>query len=67
MKEGECVGSIAFEHGFFPDTLWDHPNNAELKGKRGDPNVLLAGDVVHVPDLRPKEVAVAAGQSHTTP
>lgn len=65
VKEGECVGSIAFEHGFFPDTLWDHPENAELKLKRGDPNVLLAGDVVRVPDLRPKEVTVASGGSHT--
>jgi len=65
VQAGECVGSIAFEHGFFPRTVWDHPDNAELKARRKDPNVLLAGDLVQVPDLRPKEVSVAAGASHT--
>jgi hypothetical protein len=62
---GECISSIAFDSGFFPGTLWDHPANADLKSRRKDPNVLLPGDVVHVPDLRAKEVAGPTGQRHT--
>jgi N-acetylmuramoyl-L-alanine amidase len=64
VREGECVASIAFEHGFHPDTLWDHPDNADLKRLRGDPNVLLAGDALVIPDLRTKEVACATGRLH---
>lgn len=64
VEAGECVGSIAFANGFFPRTIWEHPENADLRAKRKDPNVLLAGDVVQVPDLRSKEIPVAAGQSH---
>ncbi len=64
VQPGDCISSIAFANGFFPDTIWEHPNNAELKTKRKDPNVLLAGDVVFVPDKRPKEVSEPTNQVH---
>ena len=64
VKQGDCISSIAFEHGFFPDTIWDHPSNAALKLKRIDPNVLMAGDVVFVPDKRLKEVSEPTEQVH---
>lgn len=63
-KQSDCISSIAFEHGFFPDTIWNHPNNAGLKKKRENPNVLMPGDVVFVPDKRLKEVSEATNQVH---
>ena len=57
VRQGECISSIAFEKGFFPNTIWDHPNNAELKIKRKNENTLMPGDIVHIPDKRAKEVS----------
>lgn len=55
VQQGDCVGSIAFANGFNWETIWNHPQNAALKKKRKDPNVLFPGDVVHIPDLRIRE------------
>jgi hypothetical protein len=63
-KQGDCIFSIAFENGFFADTIWNHPNNAELKKQREDPNVLMPGDIVFVPDKRLKEVSEPTNQVH---
>jgi N-acetylmuramoyl-L-alanine amidase len=64
VKQGDCISSIAFEHGFFVDTIWNHPKNAELKKRRKDPNVLFEGDIVHIPDIRVKEVSESTNQVH---
>lgn len=51
IQQGECVSSIAFHHGFFPKTLWEHPSNAKLRELRKEMHVLLPGDVLTIPDL----------------
>jgi hypothetical protein len=64
VQQGDCIESIADRHGHFWEALWDHPSNAELKRKRGDPNVLQTGDVVHVPPLRRVPVQLATSNVH---
>jgi hypothetical protein len=63
-QQGECMSSIAFAHGFFWETLWSAPENAALKESRESPFVLRPGDAVHIPDLRPRQVAAATGARH---
>ncbi|MFZ4572822.1 MAG: peptidoglycan-binding domain-containing protein [Phycisphaerales bacterium] len=44
--------------------IWDHPENAELKRRRGNPNILHVGDNVFVPDLERHEEACATEKRH---
>jgi hypothetical protein len=59
IKQGECLMTIALAKGFDPQTIWDHPDNAELKELRHTYQALLAGDRLVIPDLEEKEVAVS--------
>jgi hypothetical protein len=64
VRQGECLSSIGKSYGLFWQTLWDHPNNARLKALRKDPNVLLPGDVLYIPERREKELAKASDARH---
>lgn len=64
VKQGECISRIAFEYGLFPDAVWNHPDNSQLKELRKNPYVLMPGDVVVIPDKRVKEVELPTGKRH---
>src|SRR6266446_4614155 len=64
VQDGDCVSSIAFAHGFFWETLWNDGKNSSLKEKRKDPNILKAGDMMHIPERTLKEESCATEQKH---
>jgi len=65
VVQGEYVAKIADAYGFIDDlTIWNHPNNADLKGKRKSPNVLYPGDVLFIPDKATKDVGAPTDQKH---
>lgn len=64
VERGDCMSSIAYEHGFFWETLWNDPGNSDLKSRRKDPNVLAEGDTVHIPDLRLKKESGTTERCH---
>jgi len=64
VKQGDSVISLSERHGHFAVTIWDDPANAELKAERDNMNALLPGDVVVIPDKRPKGVSKPATQRH---
>lgn len=74
VRPGDCIETIAEEHGCAPDALWAHARNAGLRRSRPNPNLLAPGDVVHVPAevvsdgvlLRPGVVNVLRGTPATT-
>lgn len=54
VKKGECISSIAFQRGFFRETIWGDSLNAELAKKRvDDGNVLAENDVLQIPERQP--------------
>ncbi|MGH9405567.1 MAG: peptidoglycan-binding protein [Terriglobia bacterium] len=55
IESSECISSIALENGLFWETIWNHPQNADLKQRRKDPNILFPGDVLFIPDLELKQ------------
>jgi len=64
VKQGDCISSIAHQHGLLPKKIWDHPDNAQLKENREDLNILKPGDVVFVPEKEEKEESGATEQRH---
>jgi N-acetylmuramoyl-L-alanine amidase len=63
--QGEHISSISRKYGFPNwDKVWDHPDNAGLKNRREDPNVLYPGDAVTIPDLRVGEEAGETDMRH---
>ena len=66
VKQGDHLVGIAEENGFHDyRILWDHPQNAELKKKRQNPNILYPGDQVFVPDAEVREETRSTNQKHT--
>lgn len=61
VKQGECLETIAAQHGWLPQALWDQPENEALKEQRKDMHCLLPGDVVSVPARRPRDEPVQTG------
>lgn len=64
VGQGDSTTKLAFRYGFFPDTVWQHAENAELRSLRSDMNILLPGDVIHIPARQTKTVDGATEQLH---
>ena len=64
VRKGECLSSIAQEHGYYPGTIWEATENDDLRELRGDPNVLAEGDRLFLPDKEVKVTTCATGKKH---
>jgi hypothetical protein len=65
VKAGECLSVIARRNGFSDiRKIYDHPQNADFKKKRPDPDVLSPGDRIFIPDPEPKKTDCAAYRKH---
>jgi hypothetical protein len=65
VKAGEHLSSIAKDFGFSNvNTIWEDPNNAGIRLKRENPNVLLAGDSLYIPD-RQERAETKPGGGHS--
>src|SRR5437868_737986 len=65
VQQGDCIASIAHEAGLLWQTIWDYPDNADVKNARKNPNALLPGDRLVIPKKKIKQVEAATDQQHT--
>ncbi len=59
VEQGECLSTIASKNGLTWRQLWEHPDNAALREKRKNPNILHPGDEVAIPEKKRPSVALA--------
>jgi hypothetical protein len=65
IAEGDCCSSLAAAAGLRDHHgVYDFGDNAELKSRRPNPNMLVVGDVVAVPDIETKTVDAATTRRH---
>ena len=64
VGEDTCLISLSEDCGHFWETIWNHPDNDDLKQARGDARVLLKGDRLTIPPIEPKRESAAVEQKH---
>lgn len=65
VKQGDYLSAIADQFGFADyTTIWNDPNNADLKSQRQNPNVLYPGDQLYIPDKTQGSYQKPTDQKH---
>lgn len=64
IRAGDSLANIAWDNGLLVETIWDHPDNSPLKQRRKNPNILMPGDAVTIPDKRDKEAPATTEKRH---
>ncbi len=64
VARGACLAGIARQVGHDWETIWNDPANAPVREARQDPNLLLAGDRLHIPPQEAKQESVATEARH---
>ncbi|HET9959411.1 MAG TPA: peptidoglycan-binding domain-containing protein [Polyangiaceae bacterium] len=64
VSAGECILTLSEAYGVPVDKIWNHPQNSDLKRRRGNPNVLKEGDQVFVPDVTKFALTRSTGGVH---
>lgn len=65
IRSGEHISLIAHRYGFSDyRPIWNHAANEPLRRRRSDPNLVLPGDSIFIPDPTDRCETVALDRSH---
>jgi hypothetical protein len=65
VAPGDCLLSLAHRYGFADArTIYEHPENADLRQARPNPSLLAPGDRVFIPEKPAKQLACATDATH---
>ena len=65
IQQGDCLASIARNSGLLWETIWNRPENSNLRTLRVDPNILFPGDILFIPDKDPQPVSGSTDARHS--
>ena len=66
VTQGECLSSIARRFGITDwRTIYNHPENAEFRRRRPNPNILYPGDEIYAPPRELRNEPCSTGQRHS--
>jgi hypothetical protein len=61
VRQGDTLSRIAYRAGLPPEEIWSHPDNADLRERRPNPEVLAPGDIVVLPRTEPQSAEFSNG------
>ena len=65
VRQGEYLSGIAQQYKFARwQTIYEHPDNADFRRRRPDPNVIYPGDRLRIPDKEKRFENGATDQQH---
>lgn len=65
VQQGDYLAKIAKVHGFANwRNIYDHPDNAEFKQKRPNPNIIKPGDKIVIPDKTEQQMICETEKKH---
>lgn len=65
VAPGDYLAQLAADHGFAdPATIWNDSANAGLRQERDDPEILLPGDALTIPEPQVGTVSRPTGKMH---
>jgi hypothetical protein len=65
VEQGDYLMKIAKQFGFASwRIIYDHPENAELRKRRPNPDILRPGDEIYIPDFEPQPFSCVTDQVH---
>lgn len=64
VTQGDTTVRLAFAAGHHWSTVWQHGQNASLRQLRKHHNVLLPGDRLFIPAIRPRQVSKPTDATH---
>lgn len=66
VAQGETLTRIARQYKYSSwKKIYEHPDNAEFRTLRENPDIIFPGDKIIIPDIEPKKMSARAGKSYT--
>ena len=64
VEKGDCFINLCEREGFYPETIWQHPENRNLRDRRKNLNIIKKGDQIFFPDKRINKFSKETEKEH---